>query len=36
MGNLKEKLIKLLDKLNDKQIEYIYYLVCKLFGYAPD
>jgi hypothetical protein len=32
----KEKFAKLLDKLTVNQIKYIYFLACKLFGYAPD
>ena len=36
MKGYKEKLIKLLDKLTPNQIEYLYYLVTKLFGQAPD
>ena len=35
-NSMKEKLIKLLDRLSDSQIEYIYYLVGKLFGHAVD
>ena len=40
MKDQKEKfrmlLDKLLDKLTSNQIEYLYYLGCKLFGQAPD
>ena len=36
MKEYKEKLIILLDKLTGNQIEYIYYLACKLFGHTPD
>ena len=36
MKDLKEKFTKLLDKLTSNQIEYLYYLACKLFGHAPD
>lgn len=36
MSSMKEKLIKLIDNLTESQIEYIYYLVTKLFGHAPD
>ena len=40
MNDQKEKFTKLMDKLfeklTSKQIEYLYYLACKLFGHAPD
>ena len=40
MKDQKEKFTKLMDKLCEKlsakQIEYLYYLACKLFGHAPD
>ena len=36
MKDQKEKFTKLLDKLTSNQIEYLYYLACKLFGHAPD
>ena len=36
MSSMKDKLIKLLDRLSDSQIEYIYYLAGKLFGHAVD
>lgn len=36
MDTYKDKLIKLLDKLSEKQIEYIYYLIVSLFGHTPD
>jgi hypothetical protein len=36
MNEYKEKLVKQLDKLTSSQIEYIYHLVCKLFGHTCD
>ena len=36
MKEYKDKLIKLLDKLADRQVEYLYHLACRLFGHAPD
>ena len=36
MDNIKDKVINLINKLNNNQLEYIYHLTCKLFGYAPD
>ena len=36
MKEYKEMLVKLLDMLTENQIEYIYHLVTKLFGQAPD
>ena len=36
MNDFKKKLIELLDKLDGSKIEYLYYLACKLFGYASD
>ena len=36
MNEQKEMLTKLLDKLTSNQIEYLYYLACKLFGHTPD
>ena len=36
MEDYKEKLIKLLEKLTARQIEYIYHLACKLFGHTAD
>lgn len=36
MVDFKSKLLELLNKLNGRQIEFLYYFVCKLFGYAPD
>ena len=36
MKEYKEMLIELLDMLTDNQIEYIYYLVAKLFGHSMD
>lgn len=36
MKETKDKLIAVLDKLTSNQIEYIYHLVCKLFGQAPN
>ena len=36
MSATKQNLIKLLDKLTDKQIEYIYHLVKNLFCHTSD
>lgn len=36
MSSMKDKLIKLIDNLTESQIEYIYHLVKRLFGHAPD
>ena len=36
MSSIKEKLIKLIDRLSDSQIEYIFYLVGNLFGHTSD
>ena len=36
MKEYKDKFILLLEKLTVNQIEYIYYLTCKLFGQTPD
>ena len=36
MSSVKEKLIKLIDRLSDSQIEYIFYLVGNLFGHTAD
>ena len=36
MKKYKDMLVKLLDKLTDNQIEYLYHLVTKLFGHSPD
>lgn len=36
METYKDMLIKLLDKLSEKQIEYIYHLISSLFGHTPD
>lgn len=36
MEEHRTELKNLLEKLNDNQIEYLYHLVCNLFGYAPD
>ena len=36
MKEYKDMLVKLLEKLTDNQIEYIYHLVTKLFGHSPD
>ena len=36
MKDYKEKLVELLDKLTSSRIEYIYHLVCKLFGHTAD
>jgi hypothetical protein len=32
----KDKIINILDKLNPKQVEYIYHLIASLFGHASD
>lgn len=36
MRTMKDRLIDLLDKLNEKQLEYLYYLVKNLFSQASD
>lgn len=36
MSSIKEKLIKLIDRLSESQIEYIFYLVGNLFGHTAD
>ena len=36
MTDYKEQLIALLNKLSHSQLEYLYYLVAKLFGHATD
>ena len=36
MSETKQKLIKLLDKLTEKQIEYIFHLVKNLFRHTSD
>ena len=36
MIDYKEKISKLLEKLTVKQIEYLYYLSCKLFSQTAD
>ena len=34
MSTFKDKLIQLIEKLSDRQVEYIYHLVQKLFGHT--
>ena len=36
METYKDKIINLLDKLNPKQVEYIYHLIANLFSHASD
>ena len=36
MCELKEKIFELLDKLTDRQIEYIYHLIVNLFSHTTD
>lgn len=36
MNDTKTKLIRLIDRLSENQIEYIYHLIKKLFGHATD
>ena len=36
MNSMKNKLIKLIETLSDRQIEYIYHLVRNLFGHTAD
>ena len=36
MKTYKDKIINILDKLNPKQVEYIYHLIASLFGHASD
>lgn len=36
MRSMKENLMKLIDSLTERQIEYIYHLVKGLFGHATD
>ena len=36
MTDYKEQLIALLNKLSHSQLEYLYYLVAKLFGHTTD
>ena len=36
MDSIKDLLIKLIDSLNDKQIEFLYYFVKKSFGHTVD
>ena len=36
MKDYKTMLIDMLNKLTPSQIEYLYHLVSKLFGHAPD
>lgn len=36
MSSMKDNLIKLIEKLSERQVEYLYHLVRNLFGQASD
>lgn len=36
MNSMKNNLMKLIDKLSERQMEYLYHLVRNLFGQTPD
>ena len=36
MSSMKSNLIKLIEKLSERQVEYLYHLVRNLFGQTPD